>query len=353
MLPCFVNQQSRTRQRRKSRAIRLFRSSCPLAHSSKLSNVPMFGLVVPPYRYVAPTYLLCLPLLRKLPGVYPKFPNWKTTLGLPPARLPLLSPSTPAAPRPQRTLPARGSRIWKPFSFHQSPRETPATCVRSAGAPWWLHRFVRPIPSAPPQYAGQGRRVPASLGRSEICPACVFPFAAAQTASHIARHRSCRFLSTALSPLAPAICCRSAAPAFVSSRARNALAASTRAPLSHTARIPFRLGAFSQTWRKHRRESVEWLVSRAGTIVDGWKQWVNWRRGTCLSVGGFSPGQTALQELDLAVVVGFVFGDMEPFAMIVPAPFVACSRQPRFVHGCQPLIVTFAEFGECFVARLA
>ncbi len=34
-------------------------------------------LVAPPYRYVAPTYLLCLPLLRKLPGVYPEFPFWK------------------------------------------------------------------------------------------------------------------------------------------------------------------------------------------------------------------------------------------------------------------------------------
>jgi len=34
-------------------------------------------LVVPPYWYVAPTYPLCLPLLRKLPGVYPKFPFWK------------------------------------------------------------------------------------------------------------------------------------------------------------------------------------------------------------------------------------------------------------------------------------
>ena len=34
-------------------------------------------LVAPPYRYVAPTYLLCLPLLGKLPGVYPTFPFWK------------------------------------------------------------------------------------------------------------------------------------------------------------------------------------------------------------------------------------------------------------------------------------
>src|SRR6266576_2988470 len=34
-------------------------------------------LVAPPYRYVAPTYLLCLPFLGKLPGVYPKFPFWK------------------------------------------------------------------------------------------------------------------------------------------------------------------------------------------------------------------------------------------------------------------------------------
>ena len=29
----------------------------------------MVFLVAPPYRYVAPTYLFCFPLLRKLPGV--------------------------------------------------------------------------------------------------------------------------------------------------------------------------------------------------------------------------------------------------------------------------------------------
>ena|ERR1700674_1741864 len=34
----------------------------------------MVFLVAPPYRYVAPTYLLCFPLLRKLPGVVPKTP---------------------------------------------------------------------------------------------------------------------------------------------------------------------------------------------------------------------------------------------------------------------------------------
>jgi hypothetical protein len=34
-------------------------------------------LLVSPYLYVATTYLLCLSLLRKLPGVYPKFPFWK------------------------------------------------------------------------------------------------------------------------------------------------------------------------------------------------------------------------------------------------------------------------------------
>jgi hypothetical protein len=40
-------------------------------------GVPWPFLVAPPYRYVAPAYLLCLPLLRKLPGVYPKLPFWK------------------------------------------------------------------------------------------------------------------------------------------------------------------------------------------------------------------------------------------------------------------------------------
>src|SRR5437016_1566204 len=37
-----------------------------------------FLFFVLPYRYVASTYLLCLPLLRKLPGVCPKFPIWNT-----------------------------------------------------------------------------------------------------------------------------------------------------------------------------------------------------------------------------------------------------------------------------------
>src|SRR6267378_5696027 len=100
-----------------------------------------FRLVVPPYRYVASTYLLCLPLLRKLPGVYPKFPNWKTTPRLPLARLPLLLPSTPAAPRPPKILPEAGSHKWKPSSSHQSRRDTPVVSARSAGAPSRPHRF--------------------------------------------------------------------------------------------------------------------------------------------------------------------------------------------------------------------
>jgi hypothetical protein len=33
-------------------------------------------MTVSSYLHVASTYLLCLPLLRKLPGVYAKFPKW-------------------------------------------------------------------------------------------------------------------------------------------------------------------------------------------------------------------------------------------------------------------------------------
>ena len=43
----------------------------PLDFFTLLSFTP---LVVPLDRYVAPTYLLCLPLLRKLPGCVPKIP---------------------------------------------------------------------------------------------------------------------------------------------------------------------------------------------------------------------------------------------------------------------------------------
>jgi len=42
-----------------------------------------------PYIGTFPTYLLCLPLLRKLPGVYPKFPIWKSLLCV---RQPISSP---------------------------------------------------------------------------------------------------------------------------------------------------------------------------------------------------------------------------------------------------------------------
>src|SRR6266478_4624343 len=198
--------------------------------------------------------------LRKLPGVYPKFPNWKTTPRLPLARLPLLLPSTPAAPRPPKILPEAGSHKWKPFSSHQSRRDTPVVSARSAGAPSRPHRFPSPFLPAPSRCAGRGRRVLASPAKSETSPACVPRSAAARTAWHTSRHRSGHFPSNAPSPLAPAACYRSAAPAFASFHAPNAPAASAPAPRHRTAPLPFQVCEVSRTWGKHRRESREWLA---------------------------------------------------------------------------------------------
>jgi len=44
----------------------------------------------------------------------------------------------------------------------------------------------------------------------------------------------------------------------------------------------------------------------------------------------------------LAVVVGFVLGDVEPFTVVVPAKF--------FVDGREPLVVSLAEFSEILLA---
>jgi len=48
-----------------------------LTKNRRGGGVLLSFLVASPYRYVAPTYLLWLPLLRKLPGVHPEFPFWK------------------------------------------------------------------------------------------------------------------------------------------------------------------------------------------------------------------------------------------------------------------------------------
>src|SRR5689334_11089504 len=64
-----------------------------------------------------------------------------------------------------------------------------------------------------------------------------------------------------------------------------------------------------------------------------------------LFVGRFGAGKTALQELDLAIVVGFVLGDVEPLRIVVGAPTALR------VHQGQPLVVTLPKLGERPVAR--
>jgi hypothetical protein len=56
----------------------VLRVLCDLCVLSVKSHVAFF-LAVPPYRYVASTYLLYLPLLRKHRGVYQLFPPWNTS----------------------------------------------------------------------------------------------------------------------------------------------------------------------------------------------------------------------------------------------------------------------------------
>src|SRR6267154_911968 len=62
---------------------------------------------------------------------------------------------------------------------------------------------------------------------------------------------------------------------------------------------------------------------------------------------GFRAGEAALQELDLAVVVGFVFGDMKPLAIIVRR-----SPAPVFVDGHKPFVVALAKLGKRFLASV-
>ena len=61
------------------------------------------------------------------------------------------------------------------------------------------------------------------------------------------------------------------------------------------------------------------------------------------SRGGFGAGNPALQKFDLAVVIGFVFGDVEPFSEIVHAHIG--------VHDGEPFVVPLFELGEIFFAR--
>ena len=64
----------------------------PYTFDPVLYRMQFSSLVVPPYRYVASTYLLCFSLLRKLSGAYPKFPFWYSTSSChpPDPRFPML-----------------------------------------------------------------------------------------------------------------------------------------------------------------------------------------------------------------------------------------------------------------------
>ena len=103
--------------------------------------------------------------------------------------------------------------------------------------------------------------------------------------------------------------------------------------------------ASGENRRKKTEHSAETRSSRVeGSRVEGSR--VQEREGrTGLFTGGFGAGETALEEFDLAVVVGLVFGDMKPFAVIVGG-----SPAPVFVHGHEPLVIALAKFGESFLA---
>lgn len=57
----------------------------------------------------------------------------------------------------------------------------------------------------------------------------------------------------------------------------------------------------------------------------------------------FCAGDAALQKFDLAVVVGFMFGHVEPFGVVVHAHLG--------VEGGKPIVVTLFEFSEILFAR--
>jgi len=60
-----------------------------------------------------------------------------------------------------------------------------------------------------------------------------------------------------------------------------------------------------------------------------------------LVVAAFGSGEAAFEPFDLAVVVGFVFADVEPLAVVVGR-----SPGPVFVDGEEPVIVALFETGE-------
>ena len=95
--------------------------------------------------------------------------------------------------------------------------------------------------------------------------------------------------------------------------------------------------------RKARRTSTRLAV---GSGQNSPRRALRSRLHVWLFAGGFGTGQAALQEFDLAIVIGFVFGHVEPFAVVVGR-----SPAPRFVHTCQPVIVALSKFCEGLLAR--
>jgi len=65
-----------------------------------------------------------------------------------------------------------------------------------------------------------------------------------------------------------------------------------------------------------------------------------------LTLGGLCSRQAGLQQFDLAIVVGFVFTNVEPLAVIVRG-----TPSPVLVDGQEPGVVALAEFGQRMLAR--
>src|ERR1700757_2606463 len=72
-----------------------------------------------------------------------------------------------------------------------------------------------------------------------------------------------------------------------------------------------------------------------------------WQRNSSLALFAIwlGSGNALLQELDLAVVVGFVFANMEPLAVIVRR-----APSPGFVDGQEPVVIALAELRQCLLA---
>src|SRR5467141_3700528 len=213
-------------------------------------------------------------LCEKQGGVGVLFPNWNPTPSPSPrpAPLPSLSPSIRGGRRPRKSPRGGGCCRWKPFSSHRSfclhrGCDTTATCARCAGGPWRLRRRSERLLRGRRRCAGRECRGRGGREQHGIFLACGIRCAGERIVWHTARRRSCRFPSAAPLPLAPTACYRSAAPASASFHGWSAPAASAHAPRLRTAPLRSQAAAASQTCRKHRRESVEWLVARTELSV--------------------------------------------------------------------------------------